>query len=233
MPMGSVLLHAALGAVFALTVSVVSAAEQDTVEESTVVAGKSWPLGRPANGRDLIISNRCERCHGLEGRAEQDDRPNLAGQSQNYLVKQLLDFKAGAAASIWPGRIQRLMSPHAKELDDQQVADVAAYYSSRECLGSLRKPIVAPPRPKIAARCEACHGPGGAAPQSPSLPRLAGQNLAYLVNQIGQFKDHAHGLPVSASGQFRGHPLMDHEAKPLSDKEIRGLAAYFSASRCR
>lgn len=68
-----------------------------------------------------------------------------------------------------------------------------------------------------AVQCIACHGVGGET-TNPGFPDLAGQNAAYLQNQLVSFK----------SGS-RYHPVMTPVAKSLSDEDIRDLAAYFSA----
>jgi len=49
--------------------------------------------------------------------------PYLAGQKEAYLAKQLKDFKSGA-------RKDPVMAPMAMALNDEDVANVAAYYAS-------------------------------------------------------------------------------------------------------
>lgn len=224
------LLPALFAAAFGLTGTVM--ADETVIDEtSAVLANKPWPLGIPANGRDLTVSHECVRCHGHDGRAGQDDRPNLAGQNREYLIKQLIDFQANADNSFWPVRIQRLMSPHAKGLSPQQISDVAAYFSSLDCRGSRYKPISEPVKPEVAVRCESCHGKNGASPISPSIPRLAGQNRAYLIHQIDLFKNHVHGVQAGSEAT-RGHLIMDPQARPLTSSEVEQLAAYFSSRHC-
>ncbi len=68
-----------------------------------------------------------------------------------------------------------------------------------------------------AAACAACHGPDGNRPITPDIPRLGGQYYDYLV----------HSLKAYRSGA-RDNPMMSPMAKPLTDKEIKGVAWYFS-----
>ncbi len=68
-----------------------------------------------------------------------------------------------------------------------------------------------------AAPCVACHGVDGAGQASAGFPRLAGLNAAYLQKQLDDY----------ASGT-RSHPVMDVNAKALSDEERKALAAYYS-----
>jgi cytochrome c553 len=67
----------------------------------------------------------CEACHGLDGLAKIVEAPNLAGQNEQYLVKQLLAFKAGE-------RHNEMMSVVVPTLSDKDIDDVAAYYSAIE-----------------------------------------------------------------------------------------------------
>ena len=65
----------------------------------------------------------CQACHGLDGLAKLPDAPNLAGQNPVYLVKALGDYKSGA-------RKHEVMSVAAATLSPEDIADLAAYFSS-------------------------------------------------------------------------------------------------------
>jgi cytochrome c553 len=65
----------------------------------------------------------CAVCHGLDGLSKNPDAPNLAGDSANYLVKQLKAFKTGA-------RRDEQMSIMAEGLSDDDIANLAAWYSN-------------------------------------------------------------------------------------------------------
>ncbi|OIN14288.1 c-type cytochrome [Oceanisphaera psychrotolerans] len=64
----------------------------------------------------------CAACHGAEGISAMDIYPNLAGQKEAYLVAQLKHFRDGE-------RQNPIMAPMAKPLSDQDIEDLAAYYS--------------------------------------------------------------------------------------------------------
>lgn len=66
---------------------------------------------------------KCAVCHGLNGLAKNPDAPNLAGDNANYLRKQLDAFRKGE-------RKDPQMTIIAKGLSDEDVADLAAWYSS-------------------------------------------------------------------------------------------------------
>ncbi len=65
----------------------------------------------------------CAACHGPDGIGLQPIYPNLAGQKEAYIVKQLHAFKSGA-------RKDPIMSPMAVPLSEADVENVSAYYSS-------------------------------------------------------------------------------------------------------
>jgi cytochrome c553 len=65
----------------------------------------------------------CAACHGANGISANDMWPNLAGQKEAYLVAQITAFRDGS-------RKNPMMSPMAAGLSDQDIANLAAYYSS-------------------------------------------------------------------------------------------------------
>src|SRR5689334_24943981 len=66
---------------------------------------------------------QCQTCHGLDGQAKLPDAPNLAGQGEIYLAKALKDYRGG-------GRQNEMMSLVARNLKDDDIADLAAYYGA-------------------------------------------------------------------------------------------------------
>lgn len=65
----------------------------------------------------------CAACHGADGHSVNPLWPNLAGQQDQYLVKQLKAFKAGT-------RTDPTMAPMAAPLTDTDIENLAAYFSS-------------------------------------------------------------------------------------------------------
>jgi cytochrome c553 len=85
--------------------------------------GDGFAAGNAAGGRQKALM--CQTCHGLDGKAKIPEAPNLAGQSEVYLVKALNDYRSGA-------RKNDMMSLVAPTLKDSDVEDLAAYYSAVE-----------------------------------------------------------------------------------------------------
>jgi cytochrome c553 len=81
--------------------------------------------GDPAAGREK--SKPCAACHGENGVSQAADFPKLAGQYYEYLVRVLNDYKSGA-------RKNPIMAPQAASLKPEDIADLAAYFSSQQAL---------------------------------------------------------------------------------------------------
>lgn len=89
------------------------------------------PAGRIAEGEKLAITKgkatgqSCIDCHGAEGNAPIDATyPKLGGQYGDYLAHAMTMYRDST-------REHALMGQQAKELTDQQIADLAAYFASR------------------------------------------------------------------------------------------------------
>ena len=68
----------------------------------------------------------CIACHGPKGISLSPIWPNLAGQKEKYLIKQLKDFKSGK-------RKEPTMAPIIATLTEEDIKNLAAYYSSLKC----------------------------------------------------------------------------------------------------
>jgi cytochrome c553 len=83
----------------------------------------------PAAGAGDAVAGRqkvaglCQACHGMDGLSKNPESPNLAGQIENYLAKALSEYRTGE-------RKNESMNIVAKELTDEEIANVAAFYSS-------------------------------------------------------------------------------------------------------
>lgn len=72
----------------------------------------------------------CEACHGQDGKSVEPSYPNLAGQYESYLIKALSDYRSGA-------RNDAIMKSFAANLSNQDIEDLAAWYSSQPGLEDL------------------------------------------------------------------------------------------------
>lgn len=79
--------------------------------------------GDPVQGKRK--ASMCQACHGIDGIAKLPIAPHIAGESQIYLVAQLEAFRSGK-------RQHDVMSLIAKKLSDEDIEDLASWYSSIE-----------------------------------------------------------------------------------------------------
>ncbi|PWV61851.1 c-type cytochrome [Plasticicumulans acidivorans] len=162
-------------------------------------------------GRDRAAF--CAYCHGSDGGATRPDYPNLAGQSVDYLAAQLRQFGGSE-------RHRRVMNELSTGMTDADKALLVAYYNSL------------PPKPPIpgdakqlavgkglfTARCQSCHGVDAHGIEGRA--RLASQKPAYLERILLDFRD---------GSDRAGGSVMRGLVKPLSDDDVRALAAYLAS----
>ena len=65
----------------------------------------------------------CQGCHGLDGLSKHPEAPNLAGQIENYLAKSLAEYRSGE-------RKNEMMTIAARDLSDEDIANLAAFYAA-------------------------------------------------------------------------------------------------------
>ena len=92
-------------------------------EDATAVAEVK---GDPAAGAGKVAV--CVACHGEGGRAPiAPIYPSIAGQSTEYLTSTLIAYRDNQRQ----GGMAAMMSPQAATLSDQDIGDIAAYYSEQ------------------------------------------------------------------------------------------------------
>ncbi len=164
----------------------------------------------------------CAACHGADGNSITPDWPSLAGQHASYIVRQIKAFKSGDRTDV-------TMKPFADMLSDQDMADLAAYFSAQTptpkgadpSLVSLGQQIYrgGVPERDIAA-CIACHGPSGDGNPLAAYPRISRQHSAYVVKTLNAYRAGERRSDVDQN------QMMRNVAGQLFDDEIRALASY-------
>ena len=176
----------------------------------------------------------CEGCHNLPryqaSFPEVYKVPMIAGQNAKYIASALIAYRKG-------DRKHPTMRAIAGSLSDQDIADVAAYYSQ---LGTApgSSPAAAPaasaaapahePPPQVAkllaqANCASCHGSNFSAPIDPSYPKLAGQHADYLFAALKAYQTDHNPL------MGRNNAIMMGMARPFTHPEIKAIAAYLGS----
>ena len=181
--------------------------------------------GNPDAGK--AKSAVCAACHGPDGNSMIELNPKIAGQHENYLVKQLTEFRLASSTGGAEGRNNAVMNGMAAPLSDQDIADLAAYFSSQEAKpGATPENFVAPGealyRGGDAARgvtaCIACHGPQGNGMQLAGFPDISGQHASYTAAQLKAFR------AGERHNDMNG--MMRDIASKLTDEDIEILSNY-------
>lgn len=163
----------------------------------------------------------CGACHGPDGNSPIGNFPKLAGQGERYLLKQLREIKDGK-------RVVPEMTGLLMPLNDQDLADLAAWYASQKgSVGAANPAQVA--RGEALFRggkledgmpaCIGCHSPDGAGNAPAGYPRLGGQHADYIKKQLNAFREEER---VNDGDSM----VMRSIAAKLSNKDIEALAQY-------
>jgi cytochrome c553 len=190
-------------------------------------ASAQQPAADTAKGQQ-IASSMCAACHAADGNSTIPANPRLAGQSAEYLIKQLTDLAKPAADKT--ARENPVMGAFAMMLSDSDRRSVAAYFSSQtpklavardKDTVELGQRIYRAGIPeKAVPACAGCHGPVGAG--LPVLyPRIGGQYAEYLAAQLKAFRE----------GSRRNSPPMQQIAFRMSDPEISAVADFAAGLR--
>jgi cytochrome c553 len=164
----------------------------------------------------------CAACHGQNGVAVLPAYPNLAGQGEAYLRKQLGLIKSGA-------RAVPLMAGQLDALSEADLANLAAFYASLpatvnqakdERLDLGERIYRAGIASKGVAACTACHSPTGAGNALAGYPHLGGQPSDYVATQLKAYRE-----GQRASDDDVG-AVMRQVAAGLTDGEIAAVANY-------
>lgn len=165
----------------------------------------------------------CAACHGMDGNSTVPNWPKLAGQHEDYLVRQIVLIKSGARmvpemAAITPG------------LSEEDIEDLAAYFASQQMSGGVADEALVSAGERIyragnpetgVPACMACHGPAGAGNPLSGYPKLAGQHAVYTAKMLTGYRDGENWGEKDAPSQ-----VMNGVAKPLTDEEIEAVASY-------
>ena len=171
----------------------------------------------------------CVACHQTDGSGMNipggESWPRLAGMEASYIAKQLHDFKEGR-------RQNASMMPFANMLDDQQIADVSAYYAQMPVTaaagGEADQALLARGE-QLALRgdwdhyivsCKSCHGPRNEG-VGDAFPGIASQHAGYIENQLRAWQ--------AEERDNDPQNLMGAVAKRLSDEDIRAVSAWLAS----
>jgi len=172
-------------------------------------------LTAPSLAQVPAQAETCVACHGAGGNSRISGQPSIAGQPKTFIENQLVLIREGL-------RDVPTMAPIVKGLSDEDITALARHFAAVPAVPALAgKPV--PERQRAGAElskkllCGTCHLPGYVGQNQ--VPRLSGQDEAYLLAAMKQFRD--------SPGPGRD-TIMSSTLRGLSDTELGQLAHYLA-----
>lgn len=208
--------------IFAL--AMLGACATTLAQDATPAQDEPQPIvGNAASGERR--ASMCIGCHGIEGYKnafpELHHIPMISGQNAEFIEAALNAYRSG-------DRRHPTMRAVAQALNDQDIADLAAFYSTN----SRRRnpaPLAESPSVQPSARvarlieqgdCISCHGANFSTALDPTYPKIAGQHADYLYVAMKAYT--IDNNPIIG----RTNPVMAGVARQFTLEEMRELARY-------
>ncbi len=161
-----------------------------------------------------IAGAECSGCHGLDGRGETTEIPNLAAQPAEYLVEAMHAYRDGK-------RQHAALQDMTASMSEADIANIAGYYANLPPLTAIDDHQAGQSSysegAAVAAVCAGCHGGKGISITN-GVPSLAGQQPLYLVVATQEYKN-----------ETRGHAEKEEMLKGLERVDIEKMAMYFAS----
>jgi len=189
-------------------------------------AAVAAPKADIAKGKE-VATTICAACHAADGNSGIAAYPKLAAQHTGYIYRQTLDIKEGKRTN----GSAAVMKPMVMNLSEQDILNVSAFYAKQQAKSGEANPKQNDPVlggkiyrgglvDKKVPACMSCHGPSGAGipgggTEIGAYPRLGGQHMSYVVDQMKAYK----------SGQ-RKNAIMEDIAKRMTEEELNSVANF-------
>ena len=182
----------------------------------------------PNAARGGPLSASCAGCHGAGGVSTNPKIPSLAGQITPYLHLQLAAFRA----KLRPSPVMQGVAAH---LSDQDIADLAAYYTAQpvgaawkaeaEARARGEKLFMSGDAGRGVIACQVCHGENGRGVSDNHVASVTNLSPDYAVEVMHEFRD------TPSFGGLVAPEAMRIALKPLSDTDLKDVAAYISSMK--
>ena len=179
--------------------------------------------GNVEKGKEKALAHNCFECHGEEGIGISSGYPNLAGQYPEYIIKQIQNFRTGERRAPFMNNI-------AAVIDDQDMIDVAIYFSSKQKnkeKNTLENKVAKDlyfngDKTRNIIACSLCHGNNGQGIRSSEqvYPMIGGQQMYYLREQLLNWR-----LGTRSNSPDR---IMNKVSQALTEEEIEALSHFIS-----
>jgi len=178
----------------------------------------------------------CIACHGLNGNSSDPELgPVIAGQNAVYIRDQVTRIKTGK-------RTAPLMQPNVQDLSEQDIADLAAFFSTQTPIGHEADPSYwqagrdlyrGGDTSRGIPACMSCHGPVGRGAPAAGFPALQAQHAVYTMKQLDGYAA-ATRYTKDADGKPQAGPnagMMATIAGRLTAEQRRNVASYIQGLR--
>jgi cytochrome c oxidase subunit 2 len=198
----------------------------------SVVLLVSSHISHAAEG-DKLYRSQCASCHGVNGAGNATLKaPPLAGADQDYLVRQLRNFRSQVRGGEAPLGGAATMQAMAKAIsDDVSVLALGRYIGSLKPIQVKAEPTL-PGSPLNAGKavfavCIACHGSRGEGAPALKAPAIAHLPSWYITGQLQAFRDGLRGANAEdAAGQQMRQIVTELQ---LDDDVLRALSDYIAS----
>ncbi|MEE4193172.1 MAG: c-type cytochrome [Halieaceae bacterium] len=204
----------------------------------TAIAGLAIALAATmatvAHGADLEAGKAsygtCAACHGSDAAGNPAlNAPALAGQSADYLARQITHYQAGIRGADARDTLGRQMQGMAATLTSPEaVANVAAYIASLPAGdgGEAGEHDKRNGEVQYNANCGACHGANAQGNPALNAPNLATLDEAYLRRQYQNFQQ---GIRGSHPEDKYGRQMQMMSSMLGSDKDLDDVIGFILA----
>lgn len=170
----------------------------------------------------------CNACHAAENQLA-SKAPSLAGQQQQYLKKQLLQFQSAERGAVAEDSMGQVMAAMAKPLSAEDIDQLSTYFSAL--------PLAVPAAPQIDAAlldkgrriyigsCGACHGNKAQGNLELKAPALQLLSRDYLSLQLQHFQTGVRG----SSATDKPGRQMAMMSRTLTEADRQAVVAYIGA----
>lgn len=193
----------------------------------------TMPNGDVIRGEKLAKEGYCYSCHGVGGNNPSQATPSLAGQNAMYTYKMLKDYQSGRFIVDHKSHV---MVNLVRVYDDQQLADMSAYFAAQPLPYAqyIEKEVDIDPKivrlvakgdtSRMIVPCASCHGAHGEGGMN-ETPALTGMSPRMFIRHMKAYQDGSrHNDVMSGMAQF---------TKDLTDDEIQALADYYAQLKPR
>jgi len=181
----------------------------------------------PATNVNKLVNDECADCHKKDGNAADGKTPSIAGSSIDYFIDVMDEYKTGDRPAMKLKDKKEDMQDVAKELSDEDIAALAAYFAKQEFKPQIQKfdAQLAAAGKKLHRRyCEVCHSEGGTSSED-DTGILAGQPISYLQYSMDSYASGKREMGKKMAKKFK------RVKKKAGDKGLLQLIHYYASQQ--